>query len=93
MKFALELEVPDDQATDALRWLQNLPTGWAARWKQHKTKPNAAPIAAKQPRLSAVELSQLIDEFAGSWQSDEDGTELARQIQESRHFRDRDVDL
>ena len=37
--------------------------------------------------------TQLLEEFAGSWQSDEDGTELARQIQESRYFRDRDVAL
>ena len=42
---------------------------------------------------SATDQKQLLEEFAGSWQSDENGTELARQIQESRYFRDRDVDL
>ncbi len=93
MKVAFELEFPDEQAADAFRWLQNLPAGWAARFKQRKTKQNGAPNPGNQPTRSAVELAKLADEFAGSWQSDEDGTELARQIRESRHFRDRDVDL
>ena len=44
-------------------------------------------------KTSAAEQARLLDEFAGSWQSDEDGTELARQIQEARYFRDRDVEL
>ena len=38
MKIAFELEFPDEQAADAFRWLQNLPAGWAARWKQRKVK-------------------------------------------------------
>lgn len=44
-------------------------------------------------RATAAAQAQLVDEFAGSWQSDEDGTELARQIREARYFRDRDVEL
>ena len=43
--------------------------------------------------ISAAERSRLMEEFAGSWQSEEDGTELARQLREARYFRDRDVDL
>lgn len=42
---------------------------------------------------SAAERTRLVEEFAGSWQSDEDGTELARQLREARYFRDRDVEL
>lgn len=44
-------------------------------------------------KTSDTERARLLDEFAGSWQSDEDGTELARQIREARYFRDRDVTL
>jgi hypothetical protein len=39
-------------------------------------------------KTSDPEQTRLIDEFAGSWQSEENGTELARQIQEYRYFRD-----
>jgi homospermidine synthase len=42
---------------------------------------------------SDTEQARLLDEFAGSWQSEENGTELARQIREARYFRDRDVEL
>lgn len=45
------------------------------------------------PKPSNAEQARLLDEFAGSWQSEEDGTELARQIREARYFRDRDVEL
>jgi hypothetical protein len=44
-------------------------------------------------KASDAEQTRLVDEFAGSWQSEENGTELARQIQEGRYFRDRDVEL
>jgi hypothetical protein len=44
-------------------------------------------------KTSDAEQARLLDEFAGSWQSDEDGTELARQIREARYFRDREVEL
>lgn len=93
MKIAFELEFPDEQAADAFRWLQNLPAGWAARWKQGKAKKQVTNNPADQPKRSEVEQHQLLNEFAGSWQSDEDGTELAHQIRESRYFRDRDVEL
>ena len=93
MKVAFELGFPDEQAADAFRWLQNLPVGWAAQWEQRKTQKTVAIHSGNQPMLSAAEQQRLVEEFAGSWQSDENGTELARQIQESRYFRDRDVDL
>ncbi len=93
MKVAFELEFPDEQAADAFRWLQNLPAGWAARWKHLKTKKQVAASQVAQSDLSEAEQNRLLDEFAGSWQSAEDGTELARQIRESRYFRDRDVEL
>lgn len=92
MKVAFELEFPDEQAADAFRWLQNLPAGWAARWKQRKTKKPAISQDG-QTRMSEADQNRLLDEFAGSWQSAENGTELARQIRESRYFRDRDVEL
>ena len=44
-------------------------------------------------KTSDTERARLVNEFAGSWQSDENGTELARQIREARYFRDRDVEL
>lgn len=44
-------------------------------------------------KASDAEQTRLVAEFAGSWQSEENGTELARQIQEGRYFRDRDVEL
>ncbi len=93
MKVAFELEFPDEQAADAFRWLQNLPVGWVARWKQRKPKQAVAINPGNHLPLSTADQHRLIDEFAGSWQSDEDGTELARQIRESRYFRDRDVEL
>ncbi|SMB87906.1 hypothetical protein SAMN00120144_1446 [Hymenobacter roseosalivarius DSM 11622] len=43
--------------------------------------------------IPPAERARLFEEFAGSWQSEEDGTELARQLQEDRHFRDREVNL
>ncbi|RZK34246.1 MAG: hypothetical protein EOO61_13915 [Hymenobacter sp.] len=52
-------------------------------------KATTAPAA----KTSNAEQERLVDEFAGSWQSEEDGTELARQIREARYFRDRDVEL
>lgn len=50
-------------------------------------------ITTPSAKTSDVEQARLLVEFAGSWQSDEDGTELARQIRETRYFRDRDVEL
>ena len=93
MKVAFELEFPDEQAADVFRWLQNLPVGWAARWKQRRTKKYVNTNLDNQPKLSTADQNRLIDEFAGSWQSDEAGTELVHQLRESRYFRDRDVEL
>ncbi|MEJ7663966.1 MAG: hypothetical protein WKG07_32765 [Hymenobacter sp.] len=52
-------------------------------------KATTAPSA----NTSDAERARLLDEFIGSWQSDEDGTELACQIREARYFCDRDVEL
>lgn len=54
-------------------------------------KVTTTPVTTAE--ASATDRARLLEEFAGSWQSDEDGTELARQIRESRYFRDRDVEL
>jgi hypothetical protein len=33
MKFALELEVPEEQAAAALNWLQSIPSGLVAKFR------------------------------------------------------------
>ena len=53
----------------------------------------ATTAATSVAGISAAEQARLVEEFAGSWQSEEDGTELARQLREARYFRDRDVEL
>lgn len=55
-------------------------------------KATTTPIGS-EPIISPEERARRFEAFAGSWQSDEDGTELTRQIQEARHFRDREVEL
>nr|GFC77396.1 hypothetical protein [Tanacetum cinerariifolium] len=65
--------------------------------KRHRGHPaqrlGVKATATPSAKASNAEQARLVDEFAGSWQSDEDGTELARQIREARYFRDRDVEL
>ena len=53
----------------------------------------ATTAATSVAGISAAERARLVEEFAGSWQSEEDGTELALQLREARYFRDRDVEL
>jgi len=93
MKIAFELEFPDEQAADAFRWLQNLPAGWAARWKQRRIKPPVASSPASQPSLSETEQNQLLHEVFGSWKSEESGDEMVRRIYADRRDQPREVNL
>jgi hypothetical protein len=43
--------------------------------------------------MSAEERRQRFLNLAGSWQSDESGDEINQMLRDSRHFRDRDVEL
>ena len=43
--------------------------------------------------LSEAEALRLLDRVAGSWVGDETGDELNATLQNSRHFRDRDLKL
>ena len=52
--------------------------------------------ATATPSVTAVseeERRRRFLELAGSWQSDESGDEINKMLMESRHFRDRDVEL
>ncbi|WP_210516843.1 hypothetical protein [Hymenobacter terricola] len=53
-------------------------------------KATATPPAAA---ISEEERRRRFLAFAGSWQSDESGDEINKMLMESRHFRDRDVEL
>jgi hypothetical protein len=86
MKLALELEFPDDQAAHILRLLQSVPDV-TARILPH---PASAPIVASK---SEAELEALFQQLAGSWQSDENGDELNRQLREARQDQPRDIEL
>ncbi|OON69766.1 hypothetical protein [Hymenobacter sp. CRA2] len=83
MKLALELEFPDDQAANVLRLLQSLP----------ETTATVIPHPATTTALSAAEQQRLMHELFGAWQSEETGEELAKQLREARHFRDREIEL
>ncbi|MCI1189408.1 hypothetical protein MON38_18445 [Hymenobacter sp. DH14] len=43
--------------------------------------------------ISEEERRQRFLALAGSWQSDESGDEINKMLMESRHFRDRDIEL
>ena len=53
-------------------------------------KATATPTATT---VSAEERRQRFLALAGSWQSDESGDEINQVLRESRHFRNRDVEL
>ena len=53
-------------------------------------KATTAPPATA---VSSEERRRLLLAFAGSWQSDESGDEINQMLRDSRHFRDRDVEL
>jgi len=82
MKLALELEFPDDQATRVLRLVQSVPD-FTARILPH---PASVPTSASKSEA-------LFQRLAGSWQSDENGDELNRQLREARQDQPRDIEL
>lgn len=84
MKLALELEFPDDQAANVLRLLQNTPNVTA------RVIPHPASGASF---TSEADLEKLFQQLAGSWQSDENGDELNRQLRAARHDEPRDIEL
>ncbi|MBO0357676.1 hypothetical protein J0X19_06940 [Hymenobacter sp. BT186] len=86
MKLALELEFPDDQAANVLRLLQNTPNTTA----RILTHPASVPTSASK---SEAELEALFQQLVGSWQSDENGDELNRQLREARQDQPRDIEL
>lgn len=96
MRVSLELEFPDEQAASVMRQLQGLPemtirflsTGALEHWQQ-----SAGPRPADKNRLTEQEQNALLDQVFGSWQSDETGEELVRQIYEARQDQPRDIDL
>lgn len=53
-------------------------------------KATATPPVAT---MSEEERRRRFLALAGSWQSDESGDEINKMLMESRHFRDRDVEL
>lgn len=53
-------------------------------------KATATPSVAN---ISEEERRRRFLALAGSWQSDESGDEINKMLMESRHFRDRDVEL
>jgi len=85
MKLALELEFPDEQAADVLRLLQSVPNV-TARVIPH-------PASHSSSTNSDAELEKLFQQLAGSWQSDENGEELARQLHEARQDQPRNIEL
>jgi len=92
MKIALELEFPDEQAASIMVWLQNLPSG-VAHFVGRKTTTAIQPDLSTAPVKSEAELGQLFQQLAGSWQSNESGEELARQLYEARSDQPRDIEL
>ena len=55
MKFALELEVPEEQAAAALNWLQSIPSGLVAKFRGNQRLPGEAtmPEAAEEGAAEA----------------------------------------
>jgi len=89
MKLALELEFPDEQAANVLRLLQSVPDV-TARILAHPASVSTSELTSG---ISEAERAQLFQQLAGSWQSEEDGDELNRQLREARSFRDREIEL
>ena len=82
MKVLLELEFSDEEAADFFRWLQELPAGLTARWRQLGAEKPAT-SRDDLPELSEAGQNRVVLASTGSWQSAENGVELARQIRES----------
>ena len=95
MKFALELEVPDEQAAAALHWLQSIPQGLVVKFRGKQRLPSevALPEAGGSEDLSEAEQNRLLHEVFGSWKSEESGEEMVRRIYADRQDQPREVDL
>lgn len=96
MKIALELEFPDEQAASVMRQLQGLPE-MTIRFLRldaaTRLSLNATQHSAGNSRLSEQQQNELLDQVFGSWQSDETGEELVRQIYQARQDKPRDITL
>lgn len=96
MKVALELEFPDEQAASVMRQLQELPD-MTIRLLQTNAlthlQSSDSQYTNTRIHLSEQEQNDLLDKVFGSWQSDETGEELVRQIYEARQDKPRDVNL
>jgi|GEM_PF-3475077 len=100
MKIALELEFPDEQAALVMRQLQGLPEmtirflgpNAIEQWSLRAARPLRDPVHPTE-YLSEQQQNKLLDQVFGSWQSDETGEELVRQIYEARQDNPRDVTL
>ncbi len=94
MKFALELEVPEEQAAAALHWLKSIPNGLVAKFRGSQRLPGEVtmPEAAEED-LSEAEQNRLLHEVFGSWKSEESGEEMVRRIYADRQDQPREVDL
>ena len=95
MKFALELEVPDEQAAAALHWLQSIPKGLVAKFRGKQRLPGEVelPEMGDSEDLSEAEQRRLLHEVFGSWKSEESGEEMVRRIYADRQDQPREVDL
>ena len=79
-----------------MRQLQGLPEMTIRFLRTSALDQQQAVVArpsASHPRLSEQEQNELLDQVFGSWQSDETGEELVRQIYEARQDKPREVDL
>lgn len=96
MKIALELEFPDEQAASVMRQLQGLPE-MTIRFLRldaaTRLSLSATQYSAGNSRLSEQQQNELLDQVFGSWQSDETGEELVRQIYQARQDKPRDITL
>ena len=96
MKFALELEVPDEQAIAALRWLQSIPSGLVAKFRGGQPRPSEVTLPgtdATSEELPEAEQHRLLHEVFGSWKSEESGEEMVRRIYADRQDQPREVNL
>ncbi|HEX8348858.1 MAG TPA: hypothetical protein VF598_02775 [Hymenobacter sp.] len=96
MKFALELEVPDEQAAAALQWLQSIPDGLVAKFRGKQNLPGEIALLERNEageELTEAEQNRLLHEVFGAWKSEESGEEMVRRIYADRQDQSREVDL
>ena len=72
----------------------SLPTNRVARERLLEAAELLKGLANRQTvAISDEERARRFEAVAGSWQSEESGDELNKQLRASRYFRDRDVEL